>query len=169
MLAGFPYMARNIDVYQYWFTGILYDYSVPGRVGGVIPDSPADKAGIKAGAVIQKCSYGKNDIFKKTYNELVKKDGNKQLMMFNYENFDVTRECEIKYENAGDIINSPFVDTYISYYKPVISWGELKKYDTKPVDYDKKPLVFTVKDIDGKTKNITVRPKEVTNFFFVLP
>ncbi|MDR1338730.1 MAG: hypothetical protein LBK58_01525 [Prevotellaceae bacterium] len=169
MLVGFPYTVQSINVYTYWFTGILYDFNVPGKVAGVIPNSPADRAGIKAGVIIQKCSYGKNDIFKKSYNKLLEKISDNRLKMFDYEDFDITRTCDIRYERTVDIINSPFVDTYISYCKPVISWGELKKYDTKPVDYDKKPLVFTVKDIDGRTKNITVRPKEVLDLFFALP
>jgi hypothetical protein len=162
MLFKYPFAPERINIANYWFTGILYDAHVAGKVAGVISGSPADKAGIKAGHIIQKCSYGKNDIFKKPFVTLEEKQLKEDFYYCDYANFDFDRICSLEMRATNGLCasnRSPFVGTYMS-TKSVVDG----KYVEKKVDYDKKPLVFTVKDATGQTRKIAVRPKE--EFFF---
>jgi hypothetical protein len=172
MLAGFPFVPNRIDYSEYWFTGILYDGHTAGKVAGVIPGSPADKAGIEAGYVIQKCSYDKNDIFKKSFAALLEKHRERDMYYCDYEIFDFTRRCGLRlgqYDNGfKNGTSSPFLNTYMSTYKAVLRYGPRLEYVSRDVDYDKKPLVFTVKDGKRQTLKMTVRPEKKSYYFFHL-
>jgi hypothetical protein len=161
MLAGFP--VKEIECVRYYphlFTGILYDGSAPGRVCGVIPGSPADKAGIKAGDIIKKCTWKKNGhytnrtIFRKSYDKLVKKERGIEKYHRNYEKFALTRTSN----SYRDQTSSPFDDIYMSLFKfPIVI---LRSSTPVPTGYDKQPLVFTVERSDRKKQKITVHPEK---------
>jgi hypothetical protein len=172
MLAGFPFAPVRMNCFTYWFTGILYDASIPGKVAGVIPGSPADRAGIKAGNIIQKCSHEKNDIFKESFFTLLEKREKEKLFYFDYEGFGFTRGCKLRLRSSDSGIrngtSSPFINTYMSSQRAVIRYGPKLEYVDRQVDYDRKPLVFTVKDINKKTWAITVRPEEKYHYSFNL-
>jgi S1-C subfamily serine protease len=141
-------------------------------VAGVMPGSPADKAGIKGGNIIQNCSHEKNDIFKKSFATLAEKYQDEDMYYSNYENFGFTRHCDLEihskknaFANVSVISRYSFVNTYMSTFKAVERHGKLE-YVARQVDYNKKPLVFTVKDVDKKIKNITVRPENKRHYLF---
>jgi hypothetical protein len=156
MLSGFPYKYVAIVRYcHYWFTGILYDSEIPGKVVGVIPDSPADRAGIKAGNVIKKCSAGNNQIFKKSYSSLLEKADKKMFYHFNYERFALTRTSEFQLEMGADYRGYPLHNIYMSYQIIAGFVGDKREL----TNYDKNPPVFTVQYGGGKkTGKVTVTP-----------
>ncbi|MDR3350385.1 MAG: DUF4136 domain-containing protein [Prevotellaceae bacterium] len=155
MLAGFPVKSVGWVKYcHYWFTGMLFDADIPGKVAGVIPGSPADKAGIKAGDVIKKCSAGNNQIFKKPLRALYAKADKKSLYFSNYGRFELTRKTDYTFEYGGEFRGYPFVNTYMSYWVTTGIMGD--KF--KETNYDKNPPVFTVMDSNNKTRKVTITP-----------
>jgi hypothetical protein len=160
MLAGFPYKSvARVRHCQYWFTGMVYDSEVPGKVVGVIPDSPADKAGIKAGDRIKKCSAGHDQIYKRPYSAIQRQiAANTELYHVRYSRFALTRETEFRlwHEWAYNRSEYPFANTYMSYRK--IAAFSSNDYEYRRTDYDQNPPIFTVESGNKKTRKVTVTP-----------
>jgi hypothetical protein len=153
MLYEFPFKSvEYVEYYRYWFTGILYDDEIPGRVAGVIPDSPADNAGIKAGDVIKKCSIGNNKMFKKTFISLYE-DHSMDGYSYTYPRFKLTRQYSFLANGRNVHNKSPFANTYMNY-----RYRFSYESDYTITDHDKKPPVFTVEGNDKKTRKVTVKP-----------
>jgi C-terminal processing protease CtpA/Prc len=74
MLCAFPLKSSFSDTYyNFWHTGIIYNADIPGLVAGLVPNSPADKAGIKTGDKIIEtlaASVKSNLMFKNTLEKL---------------------------------------------------------------------------------------------------
>ena len=161
MLRFFPFNIQRIKTNTFWYAGIIYDSKIEGKVDGVVPDSPADQAGIKAGDIIKNCSWGENTIFKKPYDKLYeifnKNPASNDTHHFNYQDFELRRYSNTIYGNNS--YNSPFQSTYMSYYQK-----ELKNGDRYVNSHDSKPLIFHVKSQDGKTKDILVNPQKVIEY-----
>jgi hypothetical protein len=72
-LSEFPLRGIISIILSYWYTGIIYNADIPGLVAGVVPNSPADKAGIKTGDKILETltASGKSNVmFKNTWEKL---------------------------------------------------------------------------------------------------
>ncbi|MDR0714555.1 MAG: DUF4136 domain-containing protein [Bacteroidales bacterium] len=173
MLYGFPFKSVTmVDIQRYWFTGILYDWDIPGKVNGVIPDSPADRAGIKAGDIIKKCSAGNNKMFKESY-RFLDQNHNMNGYSYEYKGFQLTMQYNFLANNRGVHNRDPFANTYMNYryrfaynstttvFGFVGSTGRSTlAYDSNytTTDYDKNPPVFTVMGSDKKTRKVTITP-----------
>jgi S1-C subfamily serine protease len=75
-----------VGVSSFWYTGIIYNYDIPGLVAGLVPNSPADKAGIKTGDKILEtltASGKSNEMFKKPIEKI-----NKWGLLYTYPKID---------------------------------------------------------------------------------
>jgi hypothetical protein len=163
MLTGYPSKSvRYVNLCPYWFTGILYDAIIQGKVAGVVPDSPAAKAGIKAGEVIQKSSAYNNRIFKVSFSSLMRIKDVGLGEAVDYTGFNSSRFAEFKRHAPRYSKHSPFSLTYMTcrFYN---DWDK-----KQTITYDKKPLVFTVKGSNGKTREVSVRPTQLDYVNYVL-
>jgi len=158
MLMAFPFKIERLRIINHWFTGIIYDGAIAGKVTGVIPNSPAEKAGIKAGNIIKSSSWGTNTIFKNTYKKLIETSSKNPIESdtrhLNYGDFALYRASNMMYGNYS--YESPFMSTYISNYK---KRKNLSQFDE--ISHGSKPLIFTIKSVDGKTKKVEVNPIKV--------
>lgn len=167
MLSGFPFKDINeICVGRYWYTGIIFDPITPGTIAGVIPDSPAEKAGIKIGDVIKKSSFGKDVIFKESLISLMEKSQNYQKVHCNYDNFPLKRYSEIRLDDSGSGASFehrfyPFIEIYTSCrMHKMSSWTGKYTEEIIENDYEKKPLVFQMIDSNKKKKKVTIVPEK---------
>jgi hypothetical protein len=144
---GFPFKSvKYVKFFEYWITGILYDCNIPGRVAGVIPNSPADKAGIKPGDMIKKCSVGNNRLFKKSFINLRAKANNSKDL------FKSSRESNyrlfaIQYYRKWK--QCPYNDTYIH--------GDSRFHGENYYDTHSSP-VFTVENSNKEKRKVTITP-----------
>ena len=150
-LLGFPFNTKRILLYDYFYTGIIYDGEIAGKVSGVVSDSPAEKAGIQAGDIIINSSWGTQEIFKQSYNKLYEKTKNLNTYHFDYEFFEFFRSSYSRYQNNKYI--SPFMSTYISAYQK-----KKNQFNFDEISRGSKPLILTVKSARGSTKKIEVKP-----------
>jgi membrane-associated protease RseP (regulator of RpoE activity) len=163
MFYGFPFkFTRRVELNQYLFTGILYNSKVPGKVVGVFPDSPAEKAGIKSGDVIKKSTNGKNTIFKKSFNSLEKKDDE----ITRYNNVSFRKNFAFNRISKFGQDKSPFDNTYMSFWTSLPAGFLTWLY--KDTNYDKNPPVFTVRGGDKKMRQVAVTPEKCFYWYFVL-
>ncbi|MCL2651830.1 MAG: PDZ domain-containing protein [Candidatus Azobacteroides sp.] len=162
MLSFFPFNIQRITANTFWCTGIIYNSKIEGKVDGIVPDSPADQAGIKAGDIIKDCSWGENTIFRKSYDNLceihVKNPASNDVHHFNFQDFELTRCSNTIYGDNSYI--PPFQSTYMNYYRKELKNGIKYVENT----HGSKPLIFQVKSRDGKTRNIQVSPLKATEY-----
>jgi len=158
MLAAFPFRLDVFSVFSYYYTGIIYDEGVAGIVSGVVPGSPAEKAGIKAGDIIKYSSWGKNQIiFAKSYSKLIEK--RKPMYYHTDADYELTRVVDLHF---GNYI-SPFQSTYMSVF---MKKNKYPYYESE-ISHGSKPLIFTVKSADGKTKKVEINPIKTRGQRFV--
>jgi hypothetical protein len=180
MLKGFPFSERIVLTYKtYFYTGILFDTDKAGVVAGVVPNSSADIAGIRAGDIIKKSSYGDNHIFKESVaklseqvNEWVLKHVSVPInKSINNEYKSLTFRVLYCYDIPWCIYKSPFYGTYIS-SKELIDGGWQVVYtdyidfidNFKDIEYKAaNPLIFTIKRHDKSVEKIAVVPKKITD------
>lgn len=167
MLVAFPFKTQKITLYTYYYTGIVYDAEIAGRVSGVVPDSPAEKAGIKAGDIVKSCSWGNNKIFRKSFVELYGSIKGLAIYHFNSKDFALTRASNSRYWDSK--YSSPFQSTYMSYFKK-----RKKEFTFDEISHGSEPLIFTIKNtnmatnLDGATKKVTVNPIITREKIFLL-
>jgi len=83
MLSSFPFTVSIIKMQKYYYTGIIFDNKIAGKVNGVVPNSPAYNAGIRAGNIIKKSSWKPNTMFKIPYSKYERKS----YSIYNQEDF----------------------------------------------------------------------------------
>ena len=151
MLWLFPFKIKMMAQFYYFYTGIIYDKEIAGRVVGIVPNSPAARAGIKAGDIIQSSSWGSKEIFKKSFNKLSESIENLKTYHWNYEDFALTRASANRYEDYK--YNSPFQNTYMSCYEK-----RKNEFNFDEISHGVAPLILKVKSEDGSTKKIALDP-----------
>ena len=154
----FPFKNKRDQFYDYFYTGIIYDGEIAGKVSGVVPDSPAEKAGIKAGDMIINSSWGTQEIFKQSYNKLVEKTRNLNTYHFNYSDFELYRMSYTRYQDSKYV--SPFMSTYISAFQK-----KKNQFAYDEISRGSKPLIFTVKR-EKSTKKIEMKPIKTEEVIF---
>ena len=185
MLAGFPFATQMICYNTHWYAGIIYDRKVVGKVIGVVPDSPADQAGIKAGDIILQSTWdgnanGSKKMFTKSFDKLLEEKNKKSNFSItyhlNHDNFALDRTSNSKLGDLTDFFIHPFYAMYVGCYNAFgISHGlkfekdEFGKMKTQYIEIKRnKPLVFTVKGTDKKTRKIQVNPLKANAVLYKL-
>ncbi len=145
MLYCFPYPhVKSVVKQNAYFTGIIYDRSVAGRIAAVIPDSPAEKAGLKAGDVLTAASVGRNPIFKESYDVLYKRYSDNAAKYSPVPDGHGYRVERTRVYDTSLSVN-PFIYSYMNYnFADVYEKGQ--------------GIEFKVKGADGKARTAGVTP-----------
>ena len=158
MLGAFPFKIQDLKTQDYWYTGIIYDGAAAGKVTGVVPDSPADKAGIKPGDMIKSSSWGSNAIFKKSFDEVEEAGFTNGYFRGLPDGFALYRSASLQPTGGS---KSPLESTYMSCY-------EMEKNVYVKISRGSEPLIFTIKGENGKKREVEVKPIKANHRFIGL-
>lgn len=153
MINGFPSTALQAVFYSpYWSIGVIFDNEKEGVVVGVIPGSPADKAGISIGDELQKSVVGRkynSNNFPVNVEKHRSKNG--VGLLSNYLDFEITRRSILIRGNK----NYEYCQYYLSdYFRNIYN--------------ENNTCEFTVKKANGDKVKLTIKPEKCTikQYFF---